>query len=70
MKLRRLRRIVDQTAATLRWEELSDFEAEDLVAKTRHQVLELFPGKGELFDLIYLRRFDRILLKERLKDEG
>ena len=59
-KLKRLRQIVDRTAAALRWKELSEVEAEDLVARTRRQVLELFPDKGEVFDLIHRSRFDRI----------
>lgn len=59
-KLKRLREIVDRTAARLRWETLTEQEAEDLIAKTRRQVLELFPDKGYLFDWIYRSRYARI----------
>lgn len=59
-KLKRLARIVDRTAAVLRWKHLTDDQAEDLIAKTRREVLDLFPGKGMLFDLVLRRRFGRI----------
>jgi hypothetical protein len=35
-------------------------EVEEAVAALRADVLELFPGAGELFDAIYLSRFRRL----------
>ena len=64
-KLKRLRRIVDQAAADLRWRTGSDTEARKRITKAREHVLELFPDGGELFDWIYRSRFERIF-KERL----
>jgi len=64
-KLKRLRRIVDQAAADLRWRTGSDTEARSRIVKAREHVLELFPEGGELFDRIYRSRFERIF-KERL----
>jgi hypothetical protein len=64
-RLKRLRRIVDQAAADLRWRTGSDKEACKRIIKAREHVLELFPDGGELFDRIYRSRFERIF-KERL----
>ncbi|MBI3595691.1 MAG: hypothetical protein HY203_00895 [Nitrospirae bacterium] len=64
--LKRLRRIVDQTAADLRWRTASDMEAHKRIVEAREHVLELFPDGGDLFDRIYRSRFERIF-KERLE---
>ena len=66
-RLKRMKIIVDRAAAAFRWRDFSDGEAENLVANTRRQVLELFPGKGELFDLIFRPRFERIR-RERINE--
>lgn len=60
-KMRRLRIIVDLTAGVLAQERLTVDEALDLINATRKTVLRLFPGKEETFDVIYGRRFARIL---------
>lgn len=65
-KMRRLRTIVDLTAAVLYQRNLSTVEALELVAATKRSVLSLFPDKEETFDLIYKPRFERII-NERLK---
>jgi len=65
-KLKRLRRIVDQAAADLRWRTGSDTEARKRIIAAREHVLELFPDGGELFDRIYRSRLERIF-KERLE---
>jgi hypothetical protein len=64
-KLKRLQRIVDQTAADLRWKTPSESEAEDRMAETRRRVLDLFPDGGELFERIYRPRFERIFRERR-----
>jgi hypothetical protein len=65
LKLRRLRRLVDQTTADLRWRTGSHAEAQDRIELTRRQVLELFPDGEELFDLIYRPKFGRIANEHR-----
>jgi hypothetical protein len=56
----RLRRLVDVTCAVLRQGHLTRAEAEALVADTRRRALELFPGKGDVFDLVLAPRFRRV----------
>jgi hypothetical protein len=57
----RLRRIVDVACALLRQGRFSRAEAEAIVAQARARAVELFPGKGEVFDLVLAPRFRRIL---------
>ncbi|MBI4525947.1 MAG: hypothetical protein HY695_19290 [Deltaproteobacteria bacterium] len=63
-KLRRLRRMMDMTAALLWQADLSLEQAQKVVADAKEKVLELFPDKGETFDLIYGSRFRRILAEK------
>ena len=63
LKLRRLRFAMDLTAALLWQAELTLDEARDVVAHAKAKALELFPDKGETFDLIYGSRFRRILVE-------
>jgi hypothetical protein len=60
-KMRRLKIIVDLTAAVLAQEKLSIDEALDMMNATKCAVLRLFPDKEDTYDMIYGRRFDRIL---------
>jgi hypothetical protein len=60
-KLRQLRRLVDLTAALLLQSDLTLEGAYRLVAACRTKALELFPDKGDTYDLIYGPRFRRIL---------
>ena len=76
-KMRRLRFIVDLTAQVLAQERMSIDEALDLLNATRRTVLRLFPGKEDTYDIIYGRRFERILRErfesaqnEQKNDEG
>jgi len=61
LKVRRLRRMMDFTAAMLWQSDLTLDQAQKLVADAKDRALELFPDKGETFDLIYGSRFRRIL---------
>jgi hypothetical protein len=56
-----LRRTVDVACALLRQSQLPRDEAESVVDFTRARVLELFPGREEVFELVLRPRFDRIL---------
>jgi hypothetical protein len=60
-RLKRLRYLMDFTAALLWQADLTLAQAQKLVADAREKALELFPDKGETFDLIYGSRFRRIL---------
>jgi hypothetical protein len=60
-RMRLLRVVVDLTAAVLREGELTREEGEKLVFFTRGTVLNLFPGKERVYDLIYRPRFQRLL---------
>jgi hypothetical protein len=60
-KLRMLRRLVDLTTALLYQSDLTLDEARRLVAACRQRALDLFPDKGETYELIYGSRFQRIL---------
>ncbi len=63
-RLKSLRRIVDFTATLLWQADLTLSDAQKLVADARKRALELFPDKGETFDLIYGSRFRRILAEK------
>ena len=67
VKLRRLRRLVDTTAALLRQANLTLGEALRLAELARAEALRLFPDKAETYDLIYRPRFER-LIRERFGD--
>jgi len=60
-RVKKLRRIMDFTVTLLWQADLTLSEAQKLVADARDRALELFPDKGETFDLIYGSRFRRIL---------
>ncbi len=57
----RLRRAVDVACAVLRQGRLPRSEGEAIVALVREQALALFPGRGDVFDLVLAPRFRRIL---------
>jgi hypothetical protein len=63
LRLKRLRTLMDFTAALLWQADLTLAQAQKLVADAREKALELFPDKGETFDLIYGSRFRRILVE-------
>lgn len=63
-KLKRLKAIVDFTSAFLCQSDLSLNDAQKLIADARERVLDLFPDKGETFDLIYGSRFRRLLTEK------
>lgn len=65
-KMRLLRTVVDLTSIVLQRGNLTIPEAMELVQATRKGVLKLFPGKEDVYDLIYRPRFERII-NERLE---
>jgi hypothetical protein len=59
-RMLQLRLIVDRTAHLLMHGQLDSEEVPKVIQQTRSKVLDLFPDKGDLFDLIYLPRFMRL----------
>ncbi len=63
-KLRYLRTLVDLTSNCIMQSgqiRLSRQEAERMVEAMRKQILCLFPGKENVYDLIYRPRFERLI---------
>jgi hypothetical protein len=60
-RLRRVRFIVDFTSSVLMQSGLSRREGEELVGAARERILELFPGREETYEILYARRFARLL---------
>ncbi len=60
-KLRRLRFIVDFSIQFILTQDISHDQAISVVEGVRSQALKLFPGKEDVFDLIYAPRFKRTL---------
>ena len=69
-KLRLVRFIVDLNQAVLMQQtDLTLREAFDILSNTRKAVLNLFPDKESVFDLVYSPRFRRII-RERFVIRG
>ena len=62
-KVKRLRYLMDFTAALLWQADLTLAQAQKVIADAKAKALALFPDKGETFDLIYGSRFRRILME-------
>ncbi len=60
-RIRRLRIVVNMALSIIAQAEMPIEEAHDLVAATRRVALQLFPGKGEVYDLIYRPKFQRLI---------
>jgi hypothetical protein len=60
-QIRRLRILVRLTLDTIAGGDLSAEEAAGMVAATRRAALEMFPGKEQVFDLIYRPQFQRLM---------
>ena len=70
IRMLRLRIQADLTAYRLGHALLSRKDGLDLIERTREEVLELFPDKGDVFDLVLRPRFLRILNERALTDWG
>lgn len=60
-RLRQVRLIVHFTSSVIMQSGLKRSEAEALVAAARARILDLFPGRDETYELLYARRFERLL---------
>ena len=66
----RVRAIVDVTSHLIMQSGLHRSEAEALVDFARDNVLELFPGREETFEIVYARRFRRLIDEFTRQDSG
>jgi len=60
-KMRYLRFVVDFSILSIQQDELLLEEALDLVEDVKRAACGLFPGKEEVFELIYRPRFNRVI---------
>lgn len=60
-RLRRLRIVVNLALGLIAQGQMPIEEAHNLIAATRRLALQLFPGKGEVYDLIYRPKFQRLI---------
>lgn len=70
IRMLRLRLRADLTAYRLGHSPLTRGEALDLIEQARLEIIELFPGKEEVFDLVLRPRFLRILNERALGEWG
>jgi hypothetical protein len=60
-KIKRLRVIVDLSMNVIAQGDMPVEDASHMVGNVRKMALDLFPGKGDVFDLIYKPRFQRLI---------
>jgi hypothetical protein len=60
-RLRKVRHLVDLATSLIMQARMTRHEAEQLVAEVRVRVLGLFPDGAETFELLYSRRFRRLI---------
>ncbi len=65
-RIRYLRRMVDLTITLIMSSDMTLDEAQRHAAGAREFALRLFPGKGDVFDLVYAPRFRRLLREKFL----
>ncbi len=69
-KLTQLRRIIDVTCAILSQSHISFLEACGLMREAKALALQLFPDKEDTFELLYRRRFTRIIAERMQRTPG
>ena len=60
-RVRRVQAIAHVTTSLLMQARLSRTDGEALVAYARERILELFPGRDETYEILYGRRFRRLV---------
>jgi len=63
-KIQWLRRYSDLVVNKLRTENFTEIEAAEFLESVKRKILERFPDKEEQYNIIYERRFKRVLLKK------
>ena len=70
IRMARLRVLVDVTVQLLTQAPLSRKDTLQIIDYVRDRVLDLCPGKGDVFDLVLRPRFIRILNERAVKEWG
>jgi hypothetical protein len=65
----KVRQIVDISTSLIVQSGLSRRDAEHLVHAARERILSLFPGAEETYELLYARRFQRLIDEFALPDQ-
>jgi hypothetical protein len=60
-RARKVRHLVDLATGLITQSGMSRDEAEKLVAVVRAQILSLFPGREQTFEVVYALRFRRLI---------
>ena len=60
-RVRRLRIVVNLSLSVIAQGDLPYAEAQEIAAAARRLAEELFPGKGEVYDLLYHPKFRRLI---------
>jgi hypothetical protein len=60
-RIRRLRIVVNMSLGLIAQGEMPYEEAQEIVAAARRLAEDLFPGKGHVFELLYLPQFRRLI---------
>jgi hypothetical protein len=60
-RARKVRQLVDLATSLIMQAKMTRVDAEQLVAAVRERILALFPGREETYELIYARRFSRLI---------
>jgi hypothetical protein len=60
-RARKVRQIVDIATTLIMQSNMTRADAESLVAIVRERILTLFPGREQTFELVYARRFKRLI---------
>ena len=60
-RYRRLQFLMDLTSNTIAQSNMDYEEALELIQSARSAAMNLFPGKEDTFDMIYMSRFRRLL---------
>ena len=68
-RIRAFRILTDLTFQRLCVERMTIKEARDAVSELRMAATNMFPGKGEVFDLVIAPRLDRVIM-ERLGERS
>lgn len=63
-RYRRLQFLMDLTMTTIAQSPMSYEEALELIQSAKQAALNLFPGREETFELIYMSRFRRLLAEK------
>lgn len=62
-RIRAFRILTDLTFQRLCVENMTIMEARDAVSELRMAAMNMFPGKGEVFDLVIAPRLDRVIME-------